>query len=177
MYPGQPQPPAHIGNKFANMHMSGTSAREHGRFGPAVAGPIFRNELPRYAPEPPHTAQTLNYPVGPSAYSDGWSAYSDGWSDHMARQSAHTTGRSAYLTGRSASEFFEEDCYPNRHPSQLNFPSYPTAPSTIIQHSKHMGVSSFRPIEGRKETIVPMNHIGKILIHHRTQTNGGKTTC
>jgi hypothetical protein len=36
------------------------------------------------------------------------------------------------------------------------------------------GVSTFRPIEGRKETIGPMNHIGQILIRHETQTNRGK---
>jgi hypothetical protein len=37
-----------------------------GPSGPAAAGPIFRN-----APEQLRTAQTLNYPVGPSAYNDG----------------------------------------------------------------------------------------------------------
>jgi hypothetical protein len=57
-YPGQPQPPTHIGDKFANLRISGPSARDRGPSGPAAAGPIF-NELLRHAPEPPHTAQTL----------------------------------------------------------------------------------------------------------------------
>jgi hypothetical protein len=76
--PEQPQ----IGSKSADLHMSGPSAREHGPSGPAMDGPIF-NELPRHAPEPQHTAQNLNYPVGRSAYSDGRSAYSHGWSGHI----------------------------------------------------------------------------------------------
>jgi hypothetical protein len=91
MYPGQPQPPAHIDDKFADLHMSSPSAREHGpsacERGPsglAVAGPIFKNELPRHTPDPPHTAQTLNYPVGPSAYKNERSAYNNGRSGHMA---------------------------------------------------------------------------------------------
>jgi hypothetical protein len=46
--------------------MTGPSARERGPSGPATAGPIF-NELLRHAPEPQHTTQNLNYPVGPSA--------------------------------------------------------------------------------------------------------------
>jgi hypothetical protein len=37
-----------------------------------------------------------------------------------------------------------------------------------------MRVSTFRPIEGRKETADPMNHIEQILICHKTQTNGGQ---
>jgi hypothetical protein len=122
-HPGQPQPPTQISDKFADLRMSGPSARERGPSGPAAADPIFRN-----APEPPRTAQTLNYPVGPSAYSDGQSAYNNGRFDHMARQSAHTARRSAYLTGRSDTEFFEEDCRPNLYMSQLNFPSYLIAP-------------------------------------------------
>jgi hypothetical protein len=64
--PGQPQPPTHIGNELAKMQMTGPSARERGPSGPATAGPIF-NELLRHAPEPQHTTQNLNYPVGPSA--------------------------------------------------------------------------------------------------------------
>jgi hypothetical protein len=43
-YPEQPQ----IGSKSADLPM-------HGPSGPATVGPTF-NELPRYAPEPPHTA-------------------------------------------------------------------------------------------------------------------------
>jgi hypothetical protein len=68
MYLGQQQPPMHIGDKFANMHMSGPSARERGPSGPAAADPIFRSESPRLAPKPPHTVQTLDNPFGPSAY-------------------------------------------------------------------------------------------------------------
>jgi hypothetical protein len=117
--------------------MSGPSSRERGLSGPVAAGLIFRNELPRHAPVLPHIAQTLNYPVGPSAYSDGWSG-------HMVGQSAHTAGRSAYLTGRSGAEFFEEDCYPNPHPSQLNVLSYPAAPqhhtTTFQTHGVSVGV-------------------------------------
>jgi hypothetical protein len=37
-----------------------------------------------------------------------------------------------------------------------------------------MEASTFRPIEGQKETSGPMSHIGQILIHHKTQTNGGR---
>jgi hypothetical protein len=107
--------------------MSGPSAHERGPSGPAAAGLIF-NELPRHAPEPPHTAQTLNYIVGRSTYSDGQSVYNNGWSDHMPGQSAHAVGRSVYPTGRSCAELFKEDFYLNPHPSQQNFPSYPMAP-------------------------------------------------
>jgi hypothetical protein len=56
-YPGQPQPPTHIDDKFADMRMSGLSECERGPFEPAATGPIF-NELLRHAPEPPLTAQT-----------------------------------------------------------------------------------------------------------------------
>jgi hypothetical protein len=105
-YPGQPQPPARIDDKFVDLHMFGSSAHERGPSGPAMVDPIFRNELPRPTPEPPRTAQTLNYPVGPFAFSDGQSAYNNGRSAHMVGQSAHTAGRSAYLTGRSSTEFF-----------------------------------------------------------------------
>jgi hypothetical protein len=104
-YPEQPQ----IGNKSANLHMPGPSARERGPSGPATVGDIF-NELPRYAPEPPHTAQNLNYPVGPSAYNDG--------------QSAYNHGRSGPMSGQSAHDLFEEDCYLNPHPSQQHFSSH-----------------------------------------------------
>jgi hypothetical protein len=62
-YPEQPQ----IGSKTADLHMSGPSARDRGPSGPATAGPVF-NEVPRHAPEPPHTSQNPNYPVGRSAY-------------------------------------------------------------------------------------------------------------
>jgi hypothetical protein len=38
-----------------------------------------------------------------------------------------------------------------------------------------MGASTFRPhLEGRKGTVNPMNHIGRIVIYHITQTSGGK---
>jgi hypothetical protein len=41
--PGQPQPPTHIDDKFADLRMSGSSARERRPFGPAAAGPILMN--------------------------------------------------------------------------------------------------------------------------------------
>jgi hypothetical protein len=104
-YPEQPQ----IGSKSADLHMSGPSDRERGPFGTATAGPIF-NELPRHAPEPPHTSQNPNYPVGRSAYNDGWFAYNH--------------GRSGYISGQSVHESFEEDYYLNPHPSQQHFPSH-----------------------------------------------------
>jgi hypothetical protein len=97
-YPKQPQPLTR--NKLADLHKSGPSARERGPSGPATAGPIF-TELPRHALEQPCTAQTLNYPVKWSAYSDGRSAYNNGRSSHVAGQSAHTAERSAYPTGWS----------------------------------------------------------------------------
>jgi hypothetical protein len=62
------QPPTHIGDKFVDLRMSGPSARERGPSGPAAADPIFRSELPRPAPKPPHAMQTLDNPFGPSAY-------------------------------------------------------------------------------------------------------------
>jgi hypothetical protein len=68
MYPRQRQPPTHIGDKFADLRMSGPSTRGRGPSGPAVADPIFRSELPRPAPKPPHAVQTLGSPFGPSAY-------------------------------------------------------------------------------------------------------------
>jgi hypothetical protein len=83
-YPEQPQ----IDSKSVDLYMPGLSARERGPSGPATAGPIF-NELPRHAPEPPHMAHNLNYPVGRSAYNDGRSAYNHGRSGHMSGQSAH----------------------------------------------------------------------------------------
>jgi hypothetical protein len=102
--PGQPQPPTHIGDKFADLRMSGPSAHERGPSGPTAAGPIF-NELPRHAPEPQRTAQAINYPIGLSAYSDRRSVYNHGRGGHIPGQSAHTAGRSAYPTGRSSLEF------------------------------------------------------------------------
>jgi hypothetical protein len=79
-YPEQPQ----IGSKSVDLHMSGPSDRERGPSGTATAGPIF-NELPRHVPEPPHTSQNPNYPVGRSAYND--------------RRSAYNHGRSGYISG------------------------------------------------------------------------------
>jgi hypothetical protein len=103
MYPRQQQPPTHIGDKFVDLRMSGPSARERGPSGPAAADPIFRSELPRPAPKPPHTVQTLDNPFGRSTYG--------------AKQSE-------YNARRSNTEFFEEDGYPTPHPSQLNSPSH-----------------------------------------------------
>jgi hypothetical protein len=104
-YPEQPQHPTQIGNKLANLHMFGPSARERGPSGPATAGPIF-TVLPRHAPEQPRTAQTLNYPVEPFTYSDRRSAYNNEWSGHVVEQSTLTAGRSAYPIGRFDAEFF-----------------------------------------------------------------------
>jgi hypothetical protein len=104
-YPDQPR----IGSKSADLHMTGSSARDRGPSEPATAGPIF-NELPRHAPEPPHMVQNLSYPIGPSAYNDGRSAYNHGRSGPMSGQSAHV--------------LVEEDCYLNPHPSQQCFPSH-----------------------------------------------------
>jgi hypothetical protein len=116
MYLGQRQPPTHIGDKFADLRMSVPSARERGPSGPAAADPIFRSELLRPAPKPPHAMQTLDNPFGSSTYG--------------ARQSEYNVGRSAYLTGRSGTKFFEEDGYPTPYPSQLDSPSH----HTIHQH-------------------------------------------
>jgi hypothetical protein len=106
MYLGQQQPPTYIGDKFADLRMSGPSARERGSFRPAAADPIFRSELPRPAPKPPHVVQTLDNPFGPSAYGARQSEYNVERSGHMVGQSAHGAGRSVYLTGRSGTEFF-----------------------------------------------------------------------
>ena len=126
MYLGQRQPPTHIGDKFADLRMSGPSAREHGPSRPAAADPIFRSELSRPAPKPPHTVQTLDNPFRSSAYDARQSKYDVGWSGHIAGQSAHGAGRSTYLTRRSDTEFFEEDGYPTPYPSQLDSPSHHT---------------------------------------------------
>jgi hypothetical protein len=106
--------------------MSGPSAHGRGPSGPAAADPIFRSELPRPAPKPPHAVQTLDNPFGPSAYDARQPEYNVRRSDHMAGQSAHGVGRSAYLTGRSSIEFFKEDGYPTPYPSQLDSPSHHT---------------------------------------------------
>jgi hypothetical protein len=119
MYPRQWHPPTHIGDKFADLRMSGSSARERRPSGPAAANPFFRSELPRPAPKPPHVVQTLDNPSGLFAYGARQSEYNVGRSGHMA-------GRSAYLTGRSGKEFFEEDRYPTPYPSQLDSPSHHT---------------------------------------------------
>jgi hypothetical protein len=117
MYLGQRQPPTHIGDKFAGLRMSGSS-------GPAATDPIFRSELPRPAPKPPHVVQTLDNPFRSSAYGARQSEYNVGRSGHMAGQSAHGVGRFAYLTGRSGTEFFEKDGYPTPYPSQLDSQSH-----------------------------------------------------
>jgi hypothetical protein len=104
-YPEQPQ----IGSKTADLHMSRPSARDRGPSGPATTEPVF-NEVPRHAPEPPHTSQNPNYPVGRSAYNNGRSAYNYRWS--------------GYVSGQSAHESFEEDYYLNPSPSQQHFPSH-----------------------------------------------------
>jgi hypothetical protein len=106
MYLGQQQPPMHISDKFVDLRMSGPSACERGPSRPAAANPIFRSELPRPAPKPPHTVQTLDNPFGPSAYDARQSEYNVGRSGHMAGQSTHGVGRSAYLTGWSGTKFF-----------------------------------------------------------------------
>jgi hypothetical protein len=109
-YPGQRRPPMQISGKSVDLRIFGPSAREREPSGPATTDSVFRNELPRPAPEPPRTARTLNEPIRPSAYSAG--------------QSEYISGRSAYLTGQSGAEYiepYEEDCCPNLHPSQLNF--------------------------------------------------------
>jgi hypothetical protein len=124
MYPRQQQPPTHIGDKFADTRMPRPSTREREPFGPAAVDPIFRSELSRPAPKPPHTVQTLDNPFRPSTYDARQSEYNPRWSDHMAGQSIHVTRRSAYLTRRSGIEFFKEDGYPTPYPSQLNSPSH-----------------------------------------------------
>jgi hypothetical protein len=159
-YPEQPQ----IGSKSADLHISGPSPRERGPSGPATTGPIF-NELPRHAPEPPHMAQNLNYPVGPSTYNDGRSAYNHGWS-------TYNHGRSGYISGQSAHESFEEDCYLNPHPSQQHFHHTMQCISPLIQNPELR--KAFRPrLEGRKGTINPMSHIGQTTMHRIAQTSGG----
>jgi hypothetical protein len=102
MYPGQQQPPTHIGDKFADPRMSGPSTHERGLSGPAATDPIFRSELPRPAPKPPHTVQTLDNPFGSSVQTlDN----PFGQSEYNARRSGHMAGQSAHVTGRSDTEF------------------------------------------------------------------------
>jgi hypothetical protein len=134
--PEQPQPPTHIGNKLADLHMSGSSAREHGPSRPATTGPIF-NELPRYASEPPHVTQALNHPDRLSAYDHGRSAY--------------PTGRSTYPTRRSGTRLFEEDCCQNPHPSQQHFPSHYTMHQPINTESQAHGGEYFPALPRRPE--------------------------
>jgi hypothetical protein len=106
MYLGQRQPPMHINDKFADLRMSGPSARERGPSGPAAVDPIFRSELPRPAPKLPHVVQTLDNPFEPSTYGARQSEYNVGRSGHMTGQTMHGAERSAYLIGRSGKEFF-----------------------------------------------------------------------
>jgi hypothetical protein len=110
MYPRQRQPPTHIGDKFADLRMSGPSARGRGPSGPAATNPIFRSKLPRPAPKPPHVVQTLDSPFRPSVYG--------------AKQSEYNVGRSGHMAGRSGTEFFKEGGYPTPYPSQLDSPSH-----------------------------------------------------
>jgi hypothetical protein len=133
--------------------MTGPSARESRPSEPATVGPIF-NDLPRHAPKPQHTAQNLNYLVELSAYSDGRSAYNHGRSGHISGQSTHTAGRSAYPTGRSGTEFFEEDCYLNPHPSQQHLPSHYIMHQPINTESQAHGSEYFpAPPRSRKGTV------------------------
>jgi hypothetical protein len=171
-YPRQPQPPTYIGDKFADLHMSGPSVCERGPFGPAAASPIFRNELPRPALDPPRTVQTLDNAFRPSVYGVGQSEYNTGRSSHMAGQSAHIAGWSVYLTGRSGTKLFEEDGYPTPHPSQLNFQSHHTTHQHHNIAYQTRGVSTFRTLEGQKGMTSPMSRIGQVLMCHKTQTNG-----
>jgi hypothetical protein len=82
----------HIGDKFVDLRMSRPSARERGPSGPVATDPIFRSELPRPAPKPPHTVQTLDNSFEPSAYDARQSEYNARRSGHMAGQPAHVTG-------------------------------------------------------------------------------------
>jgi hypothetical protein len=145
-YPEQPQ----IGSKSADLHMPGPS-------GPATVGPIF-NELPRYAPELPHTAQNPNYPVGRSAYNDGRSAYNH--------------GRSGYTAGQSAHESFEEDYYLNPRLSQQHFSSHYTMHQPINSGSRAQESCPAPPRrpERNDQTYEPYR---EIEMHHVAQTNGG----
>jgi hypothetical protein len=122
-YPEHPQPPTHIDNRLADLHMSGPFALERGPSGPATAGPIF-NELLRYASEPPHVTQALNHLDGPYAYDHGRSAY--------------PIERSTYPIEWSDTGMFEEDCYLNPHPSQQHFLSQYTMhqPINIVSQTR-----------------------------------------
>jgi hypothetical protein len=179
MYLGQQQPPTHIGDKFADLRMSGPSACEHGPSGPAATDPIFRSELPSPAPKPPHTVQTLDNPLRPSAYDARQFEYNVGRSGHMAGQSAHgagrsayLAGRSAYLTGRSVIEFFKKDGYPTPYPSQLDPPSHHTTHQhhNIIYQTRES--EYFLAPEGQKGMASPMSLIGHVLTCRKIQTNG-----
>jgi hypothetical protein len=164
--------------------MSGPSARERGPSGLMAVGPIF-NELLGYGPEPPRAAQTLDYPVRPSAYNDRRSAYDHRRSGHMAGQSAHAAGRSAFSTGRSAFStgrsgigMFEEDCYLHPQPSQQNFPSQYTMHQPINTVSQTCGGEYFPAPPKRPE------RNGQSYEPYRVNSNAprnpnqwGKTTC
>jgi hypothetical protein len=158
-YPGQPQPLTHIDDKFADLHMSGPSARAREPSRLVATDPVF-NESSGYA-KPPCTAQTLDYPIGPSIYNDRWSAYDHGRSGHMAGQCVNTAGRSTYPTGQSDTWMFEEDFYLNPHPSQQHFLSQYTMHQPINTVSQSCGVNTFRlHLKGQKGMFSPMNHIG-----------------
>jgi hypothetical protein len=85
IYPGQPQPPAHIRGKSIDLRTTGLSVPECGPSRPATAGPVFQTELPKSVLGPPHFAQTLTHSFRPSA--------------HMAGQSEYIIGRSGYMAG------------------------------------------------------------------------------
>jgi hypothetical protein len=127
------------------MRMAGPSAHERRPSEPMAVGPVFRTELPRFAPEPPRSVQTLSEQFEPSAYSTQ-SEYITGRSGHMAGQSAHAAGRSAYQTERSGAEYiepYEDDYYPNTHPSHLNLPLHRSTPQHCNITSKAHGGEYF----------------------------------
>jgi hypothetical protein len=155
------------GHRFTFKHLCWHSITKILRNGPRAhfpftADPIFRSELPRPAPKPPHAVQTLDNPFGPSAYGARQSEYNVGWFGHMAGQSAHGAGRSAYLTGRSGTEFFEKDGYPTPYPSQLDSSSHHNQHHNIIYQTRE---SEYFPAPRRPE------RNGQSYVPHRACIN------
>jgi hypothetical protein len=65
-YHRQPHPPMQIGGKPTDLRTIEPSARERGPSGPTAADPVFRTELLKPTPGPPHLSQTLNEQFRPS---------------------------------------------------------------------------------------------------------------
>jgi hypothetical protein len=164
-YPRQPQPPAHIRGKLADLRMTGPSR-------PAAVGPVFQTKLSKFAPEPSHPAQTLNDEFGLSTHSIVQSEYITRRSDHTTEKSACTTERSTCLTRQSYVEHTKPNdnyYYPSIHLSQPNLLLHPTTPQHRNMTSRHRGRILFAPRRPERDD--------QLYELHRTSINAPQNPC